>query len=171
MVVEIFIIIILVIWFIIWLVRRKPRDKSLGDLEARLGQEYHEKEKEYIERLHQQELSHAAEIALIEKENNKCIKGYREDAVKRSRNSLLGKLWEHVAPFLPKFKYNPADMRFIGCPIDYVIFKGMNKKKIEEVIFLEIKSGDSKLNEQEECLKRAIKAKRVKWEEFRIPNN
>ena len=37
----------------------------------------------------------------------------------------------------------------------------MDKKEIEEVVFLEIKSRNSQLNHQEKCLKDAIDNKRI----------
>ncbi|MBN2454894.1 hypothetical protein JXB11_05115 [Candidatus Woesearchaeota archaeon] len=92
----------------------------------------------------------------------------RQDAVERSRYSLMGRVWEQVAPFTPEFKYHPADLRFIGAPVDYIVFEGMNEKDIKRVIFLEVKSGKSRLNEQQLRLKEAIKGKKVEWEEFRI---
>jgi predicted Holliday junction resolvase-like endonuclease len=42
---------------------------------------------------------------------------------------LKGKIAEQIAPLLPGFlvKYNPADTRFIGSPIDYLIIRNMSK--------------------------------------------
>jgi predicted Holliday junction resolvase-like endonuclease len=42
---------------------------------------------------------------------------------------LKGKIAEQIAPLMPGFlaKYNPADARFIGSPIDYLIFRNMSK--------------------------------------------
>lgn len=95
------------------------------------------------------------------------IKDERKDAINRSRSSLSGKLWENVAPFLPGFKYNPNDLRFIGAPIDYIVFDGMSEKDIKKIVFLEVKSGKSSLNEQEKKLKDAIQSGKVEWDEFR----
>lgn len=155
------------IW-IIWLFLRKKRPDNVKDLEIELMNEFHEKEKQHLLLVQELKIEHQEELNSMQKEHVHAEKGFRKDAVKRSRNTLIGKLWETVAPYLPKFKYNPSDMRFIGSPIDYIIFKGMSKKQIDSVVFLEIKSGDSKLTEQEENLKRAVRAGRVKWEEFRI---
>jgi predicted Holliday junction resolvase-like endonuclease len=49
----------------------------------------------------------------------------RKDAVNRSRSTLKGKIAEQIAPMLPEFLYNPADARFIGSPVDYIIFDGL----------------------------------------------
>jgi predicted Holliday junction resolvase-like endonuclease len=49
------------------------------------------------------------------------------------------------------------------------VFKGSDEKQIDEVVFMEVKSGKSKLNSQEKNLKDTIENKRVRWEEYRIP--
>ncbi|GHV35038.1 hypothetical protein AGMMS4952_27400 [Spirochaetia bacterium] len=49
------------------------------------------------------------------------------------------------------------------------MFRGMNEKNITEVVFLEVKSGAGKnLNDQEKRLRDAIRAGRVRWEEFDV---
>jgi predicted Holliday junction resolvase-like endonuclease len=40
----------------------------------------------------------------------------------RSRAVTTGKVLEHFAPHLSDFPYNPQDARFIGNPVDYVVF-------------------------------------------------
>ena len=44
----------------------------------------------------------------------------------------------------------------IGAPIDFLVFKGMDAQSIEEVIFVEVKSGAARLNHNEHSLKDAI---------------
>lgn len=93
----------------------------------------------------------------------------REDAIKRSRSVLSGQFSEQLAPYFPDFPYKPNEIRFIGKPIDFIVFKGMDEKDINEVVFVEVKSGKSQLSTQERKLRDTIKAKNVKWEEYRIP--
>ena len=57
----------------------------------------------------------------------------------------------------------------IGAPIDFLVFKGMDEQRIEEVIFVEVKSGAARLNHNEHSLKDAIINKRVRWHEYRVP--
>ena len=96
------------------------------------------------------------------------IKGHRADAVLRSRAVITGNISEQLAPYLPGFNYNPNDCRFIGKPIDFIVFKGMNEKDISEVVFVEVKSGKSKVSSSEKKLKDAIDGGRVRWEEYRF---
>jgi len=46
----------------------------------------------------------------------------------------------------------------------------MDAQHIEEVIFVEVKSGSSRLNYNEHNLKDAIDSKRVRWHEYRVPS-
>lgn len=99
---------------------------------------------------------------------NKEIKEHRADAINRSRAVLSGQFSEQLAPILPGFNYNPNECRFIGKPIDFLVFRGMDEKQIEEVVFLEVKSGKSSLNSVEKSLKKAIEEGRVRFEEYRV---
>ena len=89
----------------------------------------------------------------------------------KSRAVLGGQFSEQLAPYLPNFNYLPTECRFIGKPIDFLVFKGMDEKNITEVIFVEAKSWKSKLSSQEKSLKEAIENKKVRWEEYRVPED
>ena len=93
----------------------------------------------------------------------------RKDAIIKSRAILGGQFSEQLAPFLPNFDNLPTECRFIGKPIDFLVFKGMDEKKISEVVFVEVKSGNAKTSPVEKSLKETIEKKRVRWEEYRIP--
>ena|SRR4030042_3394489 len=97
------------------------------------------------------------------------IPEYRKDAIMKSRAVLGGQFSEQLAPYLPDFEYLPTECRFIGKPIDFIVFKGMDEKKIDEVVFVEVKSGNAKLNQHEKNLRDTIQKKKVKWVEYRIP--
>ena len=94
---------------------------------------------------------------------------HRKDAIMRSRAVLGGQFSEQLAPYLPDFPYLPTECRFIGKPIDLICFRGMDEKDINEVVFVEVKSGKAKLSSSEKKLKEAIEDKRVRWEEYRVP--
>ena len=89
--------------------------------------------------------------------------------LKQSRAVLGGLVSEQMAPLLPGFPFDPGDCRFVGKPVDFIVFKGMNGKNISEVIFLEVKSGAARtLNDQEKKLRDAVQSGRVRWAEFDI---
>ena len=41
----------------------------------------------------------------------------RRQAISRSRAVLGGRFTEQLAPYLPEFKYDPTEARFIGSPV------------------------------------------------------
>lgn len=107
------------------------------------------------------------------KEEEKRI---REDAIKKSKSVMLGKMWEQIVPhYRPTdFTFTPSDARFIGAPVDFIIFEGSSESDIKEVIFLEIKTSKSRLNSQQSKLKKLIdslNSKLVRWETINIPTD
>ena len=93
----------------------------------------------------------------------------RQEAALKSRSVLRGLFSEQLAPYLPDFPYSPTEVRFIGKPVDFIVFEGMDEKKINSVKFVEVKTGSSQLSQQEKELKNAIEARKVSFEEYRIP--
>nr|WP_319538748.1 Holliday junction resolvase-like protein [uncultured Methanospirillum sp.] len=82
----------------------------------------------------------------------------RQDAIKRSREVIHGKVTEHLIPFFSSFRWNPADARFLGSPIDFVIFDGLSEGEVREIIFVEVKSGARPvLTPRERSVERCIK--------------
>lgn len=95
-------------------------------------------------------------------------KEIRQDAAKRSRLTLGGLFLEQLAPYLPGFKHDPTEARFIGSPIDFIVFRGLSSGEPEEVIFVEVKKGSSSLSSIERRLRETIEKRKVRWEEVRI---
>ena len=88
----------------------------------------------------------------------------RADAVKRSRASIQGKVLEHIVPYLPNWKYTPSDARFLGSPIDYIVFDGLSEDEVKELIIVEIKTGNSKATKRQRSIRDAIKEGKVRYE-------
>ncbi|MBI2103200.1 hypothetical protein HYT55_05130 [Candidatus Woesearchaeota archaeon] len=97
------------------------------------------------------------------------IEEIRKDAIKRSRAVLGGQFSEQLAPYLPDFPFSPTECRFIGKPVDFIVFKGMDGKTIEEVVFVEVKSGKATLSSSERVLRDVVREKRVSWVEYKVP--
>lgn len=91
------------------------------------------------------------------------IASAREDAVKRSRAVLTGQIAEQLAPFLPGFPCNADDCRFIGKPIDFIAFSGLSRDTVDEVVFVEVKTGNSQLSKRERAIKDAVDNGRVRY--------
>jgi predicted Holliday junction resolvase-like endonuclease len=88
------------------------------------------------------------------------------DAVQRSVAVTKGKVTEHIVPYLPGFDLDPKDVRFLGTPIDLIAFDGLNASEEIEIVFIEVKTGQSSLSSRERAVKKAVEAKRVSWRVF-----
>ncbi len=97
------------------------------------------------------------------------IPDLRKEAINKSRASLGGQFSEQLAPYLPNFKYKPTECKFLGKPVDLIVFEGLDEKAVTEIVFVEIKSGGSELNTSQRKIRDAIKAGKVRWDEYRIP--
>lgn len=95
----------------------------------------------------------------------------RQDAVKRSQSVIVGKVTEHVVPFLPDFPWNPKDARFIGAPIDFLVFDGLDGGQLRQIVFVEVKTASSLLTNREKQIREAIAAGRFGWREIRIDHS
>jgi predicted Holliday junction resolvase-like endonuclease len=68
-----------------------------------------------------------------------------------------------LAPIFKVFGYNPSDARFIGDPVDYVIFDGYTKvrERIEDipitVVLADVKTGDADLTYEQRRIKQVVK--------------
>ena len=94
-------------------------------------------------------------------------KRLRLDAIQRSQSVTIGKVHEQLIPYLPNFPFNPKDVRFLGSPVDFVVFDGLDRGELTRVVFLEVKTGSSTLSTRERQLRDAIQARQVQWLELR----
>ena len=75
-----------------------------------------------------------------------------------------------MAPFLPDFKYDPTEARFIGSPIDMIIFPGLASGDPQEIVIMEIKTGKSaQLTSAERKIRQLIEDGMVRWELLQNP--
>jgi predicted Holliday junction resolvase-like endonuclease len=89
----------------------------------------------------------------------------RKDAVSRSRASLGGKFTEQLVPFFPDFAYDPTEVRFIGSPIDMVVFPGLAQGDPREIVILEVKTGNSQLTSVQKKIRQLVEDGMVRWDE------
>jgi predicted Holliday junction resolvase-like endonuclease len=92
----------------------------------------------------------------------------REDAVQRSLVVTAGKVHEQLVPYLPEFGFNPKDARFLGSPVDLVVFDGLADGAVRRVVFLEVKTGGATLTARERQVREVIEAREVAWGELRL---
>lgn len=116
---------------------------------------------------------HSRQIRLLKSEFKQREKKIREDAVSRSKSVTRGQVSEQILPLLPEFRYNPADARFLGAPIDYVIYEGMSHFRDTgegeiSIVFAEAKVGKSHRTKVQNKIREAIESGRVKFETIKL---
>lgn len=114
-------------------------------------------------------------IAELEHEHQQALQAAQKRSVSSSRAVLKGKMAEQLAPLLPEFQYLPSDAKFMGDPIDYVVFDGYTdfrdgegRAEDIEVVLMDIKSGGARLTKGQQAIADAIAAGRVRFETVRI---
>jgi len=90
-------------------------------------------------------------------------KSIRKDAAAKSQSTLVGKITEHFIPYLPDFSYNPQDARFLGSPIDFIVFDGLSEGALRRIVFIEVKTNAGSLTVRERQIRDVINEKAVEW--------
>ena len=166
--------ILILVWAIIMTITLGILVVILLNLKKKHDLDIHDKENEI------QEINLAIEKERVEQQEKfrTTIIQERSNANESSRHSLKGRIGEQMSPLFPEFysKYQPSDARFLGSPIDYIIFKNMSeydkKTKAEEVpidvILVEIKSTKKAgLTEKEKAVRIAVEEGRVSFDVVR----
>ena len=96
------------------------------------------------------------------------IKEARKDSIKKQRATIKGQISETLAPWSMTVVDSVSELNFLGNPIDFIGFKGLDGKGDVDIKFIEVKSGKSKLNQNQKRVKDAVVAKRIEWVETRI---
>jgi len=96
----------------------------------------------------------------------------RADAVKRSTAVVKGKVAEQLVPFQADFGYNPRDCRFLGSPIDFIVFEGLTEGDVTGIVFIEVKTGKTaRLSRREKQVRAAVEYGDVSFEVLHIRRN
>jgi len=103
----------------------------------------------------------AEELSKKEKELEKRKISVDVAAEKKAIEVGFGKI---IEKFLPA--YRDLDLQFTECrplydPIDVLVFSGLLNRKVNNITFLEIKSGNAKLNNHQKMIRDAILEKNV----------
>jgi predicted Holliday junction resolvase-like endonuclease len=80
----------------------------------------------------------------------------RKDIANQQRAGIKGRVTETFAPFLEGFPFKASECKFLGDPIDYVVFRGLDERDIKGVHFVEVKEGSSKLSKHQKQIKDLI---------------
>ena len=126
-----------------------------------------------------QRLAHyEQQIAQLKLSHQQQLIEAKKRSVNTSRAVLKGKMAEQFAPLFPEFHYLPSDAKFLGDPVDYVIFDGYTdfrdgdgRAEDINVILIDIKSGQARLSKGQQAIAQAIAAGRVRFETVHIDFN
>ena len=80
---------------------------------------------------------------------------------KRSMSVIHGQSIEEIIPFSKNFPYDYRNFKFIGMPVDGIVFND------DKIVFVEIKTGSSRLNNRQEKIKSLVENKEVYWKEIK----
>jgi len=152
-----------------WLLRTRDQGQR-GDLRDEIDATYRARTEAERSRLVQH---YEARIHELEGQHAETVVSARRQGVDQSRAVLKGKMAEQMAPLLPGFSYWPADARFLGDPVDYIVFSGYSMAKDVgdedvEIVILDIKQGKSILTEGQRKIAKAVEAGRVRFEVVRV---
>lgn len=114
-------------------------------------------------------------IAELQLEHQQALSQAQKRSVNTSRAVLKGKMAEQFAPILPEFQYLPSDAKFLGDPVDYVVFDGYTDLRDGqgsvddvEIVLIDIKSGGARLTKGQQAIAQAIQQGRIRFETIRI---
>ena len=97
-----------------------------------------------------------------------AINDARKDTGNRQRSTIKGQISEVIAPWSIESVNSVKELNFIGSPIDFVGFKGLDGEGDVDIKFIEVKSGKSRLNKNQRRIRDAVAAKRIEWVEVRV---
>ena len=143
--------------------------KSLTTLQGEINKLAQAKCQEWIQnqceliKQDQREIAIREAQALLEQWAFEREQAIRQDAIRRTQAITLGKVTEHFIPYLPGFTFNPKDARFMGMPIDFVVFDGMDEDDVREIVFVEVKTGAATLTKRQRQIRDAINNNRCRW--------
>ena len=92
----------------------------------------------------------------------------RKEAAEKARKQLPKLIRQSLSDQITSLKFNPYDIKPILYPIDYVIYDGMEKGSIDNVIFLHNKNKNSKMRELHKSIHTTVEKEEYDWKVARI---
>ena len=108
------------------------------------------------------------QLRILEEQHKSELKNVRKDSTNRQRGILKGQISELIAPWLLKSVDSVKELNFLGNPIDFIGFKGLDGDGEVEIKLIEVKTGKSRLNKSQKRVKEAVESSRVSWVEVKI---
>lgn len=146
-------IIAAIILLFIWLFKPSQSLRSKETLEQEIG-------------ALKSQLASIGSIAAKFKQDNSDLQNAFEKLQHQKKSSEVrtGFLGEALLPLHESFPVDPKTMRFLGSPIDYISFC----YETDMITFVEVKTGDSQLNENQRAVKKMVEAGKVQFKVVRL---
>jgi predicted Holliday junction resolvase-like endonuclease len=103
------------------------------------------------------------------------LRGIRRDALDSERSTLKERVGAEVAERMEPFPFVPADARFIGHPVQFVVFDGHTEVKDREaealrgVVFVSIGNGNGIADADARLVEECVTAGRLSWLTLSMP--
>ena len=97
--------------------------------------------------------------------------GVREEIADKQRAGIKGKVTEMFAPYLEGFPFKASECKFIGDPIDYIVFEGLDNRDVKAIHFVDVKADSSELSKHQRQIKEiveSVNSSKVKWWTYRF---
>lgn len=99
------------------------------------------------------------ELEKLKKQKLSAVEGAEKKAIEVG----IGKIIEKILPACKDFNMTLSDCRPLFEPVDMVVFNGATNNDVKTITFLEIKTGNSRLNEHQRMIRDAIEDKKVSF--------
>lgn len=86
-----------------------------------------------------------------------------EKSKKLSRSVIKGQVSEQIFPLAVDCPFILSDMKFLGAPIDYIVFNGLSEGKVTSIEIVDIKTGSSRLSPIQKSIKAALDNSAIAW--------
>ena len=80
---------------------------------------------------------------------------------------MRGQFAEQMAPYFPDFPAKPSELIFVGKPIDFIAFEGMDEGSVGAISFIEVKTGNARLSKRQQQIKDVVEKGRVRFKQYR----
>lgn len=149
---------------------------TIGAIAITAASTYYIFKKFFEEKLDHQHEIYQGNISDMAKSHYKRLEEIKKDgkkkaarSLKRSKAVLNGNAAEQLVPYMEDFPYYPGDARFLGSPNDLVVFDGITSRdECDKIVFVEVKTGRSRLNKRQKAIKECIQRGDVDWLEYRV---
>lgn len=141
-----------------------PKCKALMRLNE-LNIQYNGKtQKTWLDKYQLQE----SNIEQIENDFYEKEKDYRKKATERGRKKIPKIIEKSMEKKIAALKLNPFDIQPVFHPIDFVVYSGMNDKKMKDVILLSKKSTNQHIVKIQKSITKAVKTNSYEWKVARV---